>query len=187
MVYECYDNYMSNRVRNKTKGLIALAVYALMFKKDYDDISVKEICERAGISRMSFYRYYSKKDDIFVDYCDDRFEEFYEETHRSNDLPIREFTYRMFAFIQKYKRQLKILKKANREFMLLNQLNNYARYLVANLKNAEVVERKNNPLFAPFVAGGLFNILMIWIDSEDQNLTPELLNTMLYDIIPSKR
>ena len=70
---------MSNRkAKNKTKGLISLALYSLLLRKNYEDISVKEICERAGVSRMSFYRYYNKKDDIFVDYCDARFEEFYE-------------------------------------------------------------------------------------------------------------
>ena len=178
---------MANKIKNKTKGLIALTVYYLMFKKDYEEISVKEICEKAGISRMSFYRYYSKKDDIFVDYCDDRFEEFYNEVHSNPDLTLKEFTYKMFAFIQKYKRQIKVLRKANREFMLLNQLNNYAKYLLSNTKNNEVLERKNNPMYAPFMAGGLFNIVMLWLDSSDPTLTPERLNEMLYEIAPGKQ
>ena len=177
---------MSSKTKNRTKGLIALTVYYLMFKKDYEEISVKEICEKAGISRMSFYRYYSKKDDIFVDYCDDRFEEFYNEVHAINDITFKDFTYKMFVFINKYKRQIKVLKKANREFMLLNQLNNYAKYLLNSTKNNEISERKNNPMFAPFMAGGLFNILMLWIDSNDLTLTPERLNEMLYEISPGR-
>ena len=178
---------MSTKSKNKTKGLIALTVYYLMFKKDYEEISVKEICEKAGISRMSFYRYYSKKDDIFVDYCDDRFEEFYNEIHSVEELSFKDFTYRMFVFIDKYKRQIRILKKANREFMLLNQLNNYAKYLITTTKHSEMIERKNNPMYAPFMAGGVFNIIMLWIDSDDRNLTPERLNEMLYEIAPGKQ
>ena len=66
-----------NKTRHKTKDNISLAVYVLMLKRPYEEISVKEICERAGVSRMSFYRYYNNKEDIFVDYCDERFEDFY--------------------------------------------------------------------------------------------------------------
>ena len=70
---------MSKVNKATTKSLISLALYALMLKTDYDNITVKDICERAGVSRMSFYRYFSKKDDIFIDFCDERFEEFYSD------------------------------------------------------------------------------------------------------------
>ena len=174
---------MSNtKTRNKTKGLIALAVYSLMFRKDYDSITVKEICEKAGISRMSFYRYYNKKDDIFVNYCDERFEEFYDSINPIHDITVKEFTLRMFQFINKYKRQIKVLKRANREFMLLDQLNSYAKYIISNMRHDYIGEKKNNPLVAPFIAGGLFNILMIWVDSE-KNLSPEEINDMLFNIL----
>ena len=63
--------------KTNTKDLISLALYALMHKCEYDEISVKDICAKAGVSRMSFYRYYRMKDDIFITYCDERFESTY--------------------------------------------------------------------------------------------------------------
>ena len=183
LIYNC--DMSNTKTRNKTKGLIALAVYSLMFRKDYDSITVKEICEKAGISRMSFYRYYNKKDDIFVNYCDERFEEFYESIHSMKDISVHDFTLKMFQFIYKYKRQIKVLKKANREFMLLDQLNSYAKFILSNMKDNDEVEKKNNPLLAPFIAGGLFNVLMIWVDSEKQ-ASPEEINDMLYSILASR-
>ena len=60
---------MSNKkARIKTKNLISLGLYSLMLRHNYDEISVKDICEKAGVSRMSFYRYYNNKDDIFKDF-----------------------------------------------------------------------------------------------------------------------
>lgn len=177
---------MSNKKgRNNTKGLISLALYSLLLKKSYDEITVKEICAKAGVSRMSFYRYYDQKDDIFVDYCDARFEEFYEGVKDIKDLNIRDFTLAMFRFIKKYYRQLKVLKVANKEFMLLNQLNSYARYIISNLKSDYLKEQKNNPLFAYFMAGGLFNVLMKWVDDQI-NKSPEELNDMLYAIVDKR-
>ncbi len=40
------------------------ALLLLMRKKDYKDISITEICEKAGVTRMSFYRNFESKEDI---------------------------------------------------------------------------------------------------------------------------
>ena len=168
--------------KNKTKGYISLALYRLMLRKDYEEITVKEICERAGVSRMSFYRYYNMKDDIFIDYCDDRFEEFYEKIKELKDYNARTFILEMFRFIKKYSRQLKILQMAHREFMLLDQLNGYAKYIVSNLKTEFFMERKNNPLFPYFFSGGLFNTILYLINT-DMKMSAEEATDMLYDMI----
>lgn len=177
---------MSNRkTKNKTKGLISLALYSLLLKKNYEDISVKEICERAGVSRMSFYRYYNKKDDIFVDYCDARFEEFYEEIKDQKDMSFKDLTLEMFKFIKRYARQLSVLQTAHREFMLLDQLNSYARYMIVNFRSEYLQEQKNNPVFAHFMAGGLFNVLKYWINS-GMEASPEDMNNMLHQMVTTK-
>ncbi len=168
--------------KNKTKGYISLALYRLMLSKDYEEITVKEICERAGVSRMSFYRYYNMKDDIFIDYCDERFEEFYNSVKDLKTVDAREFVLSMFKFIKKYSRQLKILKMAHREFMLLDQLNSYTKYVVSNLKTDYLQGRKNNPLFPYFISGGLFNVILYWI-STDIKMTAEEATNMLFDIV----
>ena len=170
---------MSKKKKATTKGLISLALYALMQKMDYEEITVKDLCLRAGVSRMSFYRYYSKKDDIFIDFCDERFEEFYEEISKGDISDGPDLTLKMFYFIKKYYRQLKLLKMAHREFILLDQLNNYSKYILSHLKTKFLIEQRNNPIVAYFMAGGFFNILLYWMETE-LKATPEELNNMLY-------
>ncbi len=173
---------MSNKkMKMKTKNLISLALYSLMHRQPYDEISVKDICDKAGVSRMSFYRYYNKKDDIFVDYCDERFEEFYERIKVTPNLSLKLFTLEMFKYIKKYYRQIKVLVDAKKEFLLLDQLNSYARYVISNLGSNLLKEQKNNPVFAFFMSGGLFNVIMYWINTE-MRTTPEQMNDMLYQI-----
>lgn len=162
-----------------TKALISLALYALMRKMDYEEITVKDLCMRAGVSRMSFYRYFSKKDDIFIDFCDDRFEEFYGEIVDKEVRSLAEFTLEMFRYIKKYSRQIKVLQMARREFLLLDQLNNYAKYTISNLRANYLLEQKDNPIFAYFMAGGLYNVIIYWLNS-NLKATPEELNFMLY-------
>jgi len=161
--------------KNRTKALISLAIYQLILsKKDYDSISVRDICETAGVSRMSFYRYYNKKDDVFIDYCDERFAEFYEEFFQNANPNPREFVLGMFAHFQKYSRQLLILKKANKQSLLMDQFDSYCRYLISNwqtLKNSDIA---SNSIVSPFLSGGLFNVLMCWLDSGMKESSQEM-------------
>lgn len=50
--------------RNLSKEYIFEAFYNLLSKKHYNDITVNEICNKAGVSRMSFYRIFSSKEDL---------------------------------------------------------------------------------------------------------------------------
>ncbi len=47
------------------------ALLLLMRKKDYKDISITEICEKAGVTRMSFYRNFESKEDILKKWTTD--------------------------------------------------------------------------------------------------------------------
>lgn len=54
------------RRENLTKKYIYESFYAILLKQQYDSITVSDICKRAGISRMSFYRNFESKDDLIV-------------------------------------------------------------------------------------------------------------------------
>ena len=44
--------------KHSTKDYITISLYYLMSKFDYESISVTDICAKARVSRMSFYRYF---------------------------------------------------------------------------------------------------------------------------------
>ncbi|MGX0379724.1 AcrR family transcriptional regulator [Staphylococcus auricularis] len=52
----------------KTKRKARKAMITLLKEKKYDDISVKDICETAGISRGTFYLHYKDKYDLVQQY-----------------------------------------------------------------------------------------------------------------------
>ena len=43
------------------------AVIALLLRKPYDDITVREVCERAQVSKNSFYNHYAALSDLVQD------------------------------------------------------------------------------------------------------------------------
>ena len=50
-----------------TSSLMVEALLLLLEKEEYDSISVKNICEKAGVNRSTFYSYYNTKDDLLVE------------------------------------------------------------------------------------------------------------------------
>lgn len=49
---------------NLTTDCIFKSFKSLLEKKKYNEISVCDICEKAGVSRMTFYRSFNSKDDL---------------------------------------------------------------------------------------------------------------------------
>lgn len=165
-----------------TKSLISLALFMLVHKTPYDDISVKEICEKAGVSRMSFYRYYNKKDDIFIDFCDSRFEEFYDLYLKDNkNIDPRDFTLNMFRFFKKYSKSIEVLILAGKEHLLSVQFLSYAKFLIGRSKDVRIKNLEANKIIAPLFSGGFFAVLMTWI-SDGMEETPEEINNILYQV-----
>ena len=53
------------------------ALLELMEHKNYSQISVQEICDRVGLSRKSFYRYFSSKDGVLYALIDHTLADFF--------------------------------------------------------------------------------------------------------------
>ncbi len=50
----------------RTRDALGDALVALMHEKAFDQITVQNVLDRAGVSRATFYSHYSDKDDLFL-------------------------------------------------------------------------------------------------------------------------
>jgi len=58
------------------KECIVTALLKLIYTKPLSAITISELCEKAGVSRMSFYRNYESKEEIFKKRLEEIFEEY---------------------------------------------------------------------------------------------------------------
>lgn len=65
----------SNKTALKSQQRILEAMLNLMEEEKYDDITIKNICKKADISRQTFYYLFNSKDEIVIYYLNDFFEE----------------------------------------------------------------------------------------------------------------
>lgn len=166
-------------MKNRDKKAIRHHLCQLILVKKYDDITVKEICDAANVSRMTFYRLYNNKDDVLTEYTDERFADFYSIVKNIPNLSLENLLLEALKYVGNYKTQIGYLIRAHREFILLEQFNSYAKYLSAKFSaNADFA----NEAKIYFLTGGFLNIIMKWlIDEPFKN--PEEIHNKLMDIM----
>ena len=69
-----------------TRQCIGEAIIALVYKKDFDSITISDIVKTAGVSRMTFYHYFKDKTEALGNYLQeviDGYQEVFAVRHQS--------------------------------------------------------------------------------------------------------
>ncbi|KWX81220.1 TetR family transcriptional regulator [Paenibacillus riograndensis] len=95
---------MSNQGRNAyVTERLTNTLLLLIRDKPLSDISISELCEGAGVGRVSFYRNYSEKEDILKAYIDQLFQSFMDEYHKNSkgiERPLSDLIRALFTHIE---------------------------------------------------------------------------------------
>ena len=165
-----------------SKSYIAQALISFLKDKDIDDISITDIVKKAGVSRMTYYRYFSSKMEVLESYLDIVIEDY------TNNLP--PITDNMYFssfeciehgvnYFKKYKDYILTLDKAKLSPIILNELTSFL-----NGKFGENTEANIDNVYISYYAGGLFNIYINWLKNDLHESEKELA-TKIYKITNS--
>ena len=154
-----------------TKDRLFFALICLMKEKKYEDIKIKEILERSEISRRTFYRHFSNKQELLNYYFEKVIEEYLKE--RRNFAQSQSFENMLscsLEFWYKERDVLSILIKHQHFDLFFHQFNRRAK---------EVYDSITLPWFAysgdvtkisyamDFIIGGYYNVLRCWLKKEN--------------------
>jgi len=185
-VLQIRGNCLKNKKMSEAeivKESIYLALMDLMRYKSFAQISITEITTKAGVSRMSYYRHYNAKDEIFDDYLKDMFKDYQKNVlnHRNN---LFHATTSFFTFFRIHKVLLINLEKANLLTRLLNHFYNYIELLLNDL---DIVKNNNLQIKSyhiDFITGGMFNLLIRFLRNDMKDSDTELGKQALLMIQP---
>ena len=72
MLYQAGDDkFMEDKPITRTKRILKQTMIQLLADSSFEQISIKQLCETAGISRVTFYTHYSDKYDLAEDIFSD--------------------------------------------------------------------------------------------------------------------
>ncbi len=169
---------MNQRIR-LTKRLLHESLLDLLDKRAADDISVKELCEHAGINRSTFYAHYGNVRDVITEIGREITENVKDICRREGSDPktalehICEYLYRM---------------KSTELILFRNHTDNELSYAFESL-SAEFyhtgnydIKPEDEKLTLAFVNYGMYNLIKTWL-TENIEKTPREIADLLLDRI----
>jgi AcrR family transcriptional regulator len=157
---------IDRRIR-RTRDTLGDALVELIREKPFDDITVQEILDRAGVGRSTFYTHYRDKQDLFLGEIEDFFEMLSTMLTRKGAAPERlapvtEF-FSHLSDVQDFYRSLVASGKANDVWALGRGY--FARSIEERLRLAGVkMEPVEMAAQAFALSGSMFALLEWWLD-----------------------
>ncbi|HTC92359.1 MAG TPA: TetR/AcrR family transcriptional regulator [Terriglobales bacterium] len=151
----------------RTRDTLGDALVALMHEKSFDEITVQDVLDRAGVGRSTFYVHYRDKDDLFLSDVEDFLESVAGMLKRQNAspkrlLPVQEF-FTHIRDARDFHAALVTSGKANDVWALARGF--FARSIEERLQTAgveTVAARRSAQAYA--LAGSFFSLLDWWVD-----------------------
>ena len=145
---------------DRSKMWMTEALYKLMEMKPYASITIKEITETAGVSRLTFYRNFSSKENILEQHFQTLFQEFMEHISEKQIDTMRDIIELMYSLWLSNKAHIKLLLKNNLGDILYAP---FSHNLKALLKHLDLSGKINEHQIA-FISGGLYTSMLHWLD-----------------------
>ena len=149
-----------------------------MNEKPFQEITIKEISDRADLVRQTIYRNFKSKEDILEHHINDIYNDFYIRISTKNDIGFDELLLFYFTFWADKKEFLKQLIDNNVFNILLNVHLKYIDILSKNKQIKRIIDAKD-AYFDYFSAGGLWFLLKKWIDDDLKKSPQEMTNLVL--------
>ncbi len=150
------------------------ALLILMRKKDYKDISITEICEKAVVTRMSFYRNFESKEDIlkkWIAFVTDTFLTVSGISYKNDSN--RDYFIKLFTHLKQHKTICTAMYKADLIYLVKEQ---FDRVFLS------IHQNEYDPYKSYFLAGGIYNVFLLWLIN-DYKETPEELADWMNDML----
>lgn len=165
----------------ESKNMITDSLLELLKKNRYDDLTISKICEKAKISRITFYRNFDTKDDIIKYYLQKiNFNFDYDE----NIKDINNLLINFYNYLLNYKDFLLLLDYNNLTFLLKeNMLSIMEKF---DLSSFDIYKDNSIKEFAfDFISSTICSVLSLWTKhnfKETTNYIANLTNKFLLGI-----
>jgi AcrR family transcriptional regulator len=151
------------------KDLISDALIALLYTKNIDFITITELCEKAQVSRRTFYRHFKDKNDVVDFYITKIMENLALELKEHSKQNKRSLVIAFFSFFEPYTKLFTVLNKNGLGDIV------FTSYIkcVTTLTFSEA-SSPDFPYNMAFMLGGLWSLLTFWIMNGCQKTPAEL-------------
>ena len=165
---------------------LAIALLKFMESTPFADISVTELTQKAGVSRMGYYRNYDSKLALLKDYLAQIEHDFpFIDLTAASESEFYAFLRQVFDYLSKFELSTKILLNQGFEGLILDTLLNSKIFVEYRKKQALTCQattaahqHKNGEYNLVFASGMLYHTYIHWV-RQGQTETPQQLASWL--------
>lgn len=150
----------TNEANALTKECIVTALLRLMEVKSYSSITITDITNLAGVSRMAYYRNYNNKDEILINHLLDQEKRLLKDLHGETAQNVRGMIYYVAEFFQENVSVIKAIFEAGLGHLMTNQLaeriHNYFPVVNSSISGKYAVQ---------FYVSAIIGVFRMWFDN----------------------
>lgn len=153
----------------RTRAWLLETLLKLLDNKDYSDISVTELTEKADIARQTFYRNYDSMDDILLSRLNEIVDEYLErvfinlETKKDPDWDFE--VKQLISLWQRNDVVFKALHKAGLDYQVMEKLTHLFTRFHMKAQDLDELDDKHQYLVY-YLSGGVFLVLNKWFEND---------------------
>ncbi|WP_052344305.1 TetR/AcrR family transcriptional regulator [Bacillus ndiopicus] len=167
----------NNPIAIQSQKWLVTALLDLMKEKPFDAITVKEVAKKADLDRSTFYRNFKTKEDILNLYLNKLAEEYTNRLVTAGEIDMRKVSKIFLEFMNEHIDLICSLRKNGLSSFLLDAFNRCLPtiHALTQDKFPHTISEENLEFALAFNAGGMWNILMKWIDEDFIHSTTDLI------------
>lgn len=177
------------------------AFLELLEKKDFSYITVKEICEKAGVNRSTFYLHYETVEDLLsesVEYMNEQFlahmkqdtvtfmEKIQESSLEELYLVTPEYLVPYLNYIQKHKRVFLTAITKAKTLRLDDSYNRMFQHVFTPILERYKVPVENRRYMMAFYIHGIMAIIADWVKNDCNDTVEQIITVIQYCVMQPK-
>lgn len=170
-----------NTTKQMMKEYISESLLLLMEKKKYNEISIAEITDKAGVNRSTYYRNFSSKEEIIKFYFEQIMKNYLAEYEVLTDKSFEVYLCIIFKHFNQYKLQLLAIYHNDLSYLILEVLNCFFEQWQSQRPNSV---KEQFRLF--YHIGGIYNFFILWF-SHGMKETPDELTKIAVAMFPADK
>ncbi len=173
-------NTTNGKIAEQSKQKMVQALLRVMEQYDYKEITVTQIAQEARLSRKTFYRLFSGKDEILSLFFEGLFQECFGRIRARNIRRYWDVMQAFFDFWEERKELLFLLQKNGLLPQVFEQSCQYAVQVFTFVRSEEAAESFALPLpyLLAYSVGGMHSMLLKWVENGMDIPSAELIATL---------
>ena len=161
-------NTTIGRIAEQSKKKIANALLVVLQQYDYKEITITQLTQEAKLSRKTFYRLFTYKEDVLSYLFENLYIECFEQIKSQRTQCYWDIVQCYFDFWEERKALLHIFRQSTLLPVLFDGAYKYSFSIFEYVRSKDVVEQLSEqlPYLLAYSIGGMHSMLLKWVEND---------------------